>query len=184
MKRSLSEMSLEELWRLFPIILSAPNPDWQNFYIAEKNRILEIMPDEIINTHHIGSTSVPGMIAKPTIDILIEIRDDTNIDSLIDALTGIGYICSPQPNNPPPHLMFMKGYTTEGFADKVFHLHTRYKGEHKELIFRDILIKHPQVAREYEHLKIQLKAKFEFNRDAYTDGKSAFINSTLRMYQK
>ncbi len=70
---------------------------------------------------------------------------------------------------------FNWGYTEEGFADKVYHLHLRYEGDHDELYFRDYLNEHPQVAKEYELLKLQLWAKFEHNRDAYTDSKSEFI---------
>jgi GrpB-like predicted nucleotidyltransferase (UPF0157 family) len=68
-----------------------------------------------------------------------------------------------------------KGYTPAGFAEKVFHLHIKPSGDWDELYFRDYLRVHPEIAREYEVLKLSLKAQFEHNRDAYTQAKSDFI---------
>ena len=68
-----------------------------------------------------------------------------------------------------------KGYTEDGFADKVFHLHVRYTGDNDELYFRDYLMGHPDAASEYEKLKLKLWKKFEHNRDAYTNAKSEFV---------
>ena len=68
-----------------------------------------------------------------------------------------------------------KGYTKEGFADKVYHIHLRYAEDNDELYFRDYLNEHPDVAKEYETLKLQLWKRYEHNRDAYTDAKTDFI---------
>ena len=68
-----------------------------------------------------------------------------------------------------------KGYTPDGFADKVYHVHLRYAGDNNELYFRDYLNEHPDVAKEYEALKLRLWKQFEHNRDAYTDAKTEFI---------
>ena len=68
-----------------------------------------------------------------------------------------------------------RGYTKEGFADKVCHIHLRYVGDNDELYFRDYLNEHPDVAKEYEALKLNLWKKYEHNRDAYTDAKTDFI---------
>lgn len=68
-----------------------------------------------------------------------------------------------------------KGYTKEGLADKVYHIHLRYAGDYDELYFRDYLNEHPDVAKEYEILKLQLWKQYEHNRDAYTDAKTDFI---------
>ena len=67
------------------------------------------------------------------------------------------------------------GYTSEGFAEKVYHVHLRRIGDNDELYFRDYLIAHPQTAREYEAMKLRLWKKFEHNRNAYTDAKADFI---------
>lgn len=70
---------------------------------------------------------------------------------------------------------YNKGYTKDGFADRVFHLHVQTIGDWNELYFRDYLIEHPEIAKEYEALKLQLKIKYEHNRDAYTDAKEEFV---------
>ncbi|MCI8911296.1 MAG: isochorismatase family protein [Clostridia bacterium] len=68
-----------------------------------------------------------------------------------------------------------KGYTEDGFAEKVFHIHIRLKGDIGEVYFKDYLIAHHQVAKEYENLKLKLWEEYEYNRDAYTDAKTSFV---------
>lgn len=68
-----------------------------------------------------------------------------------------------------------KGYTPNGYAAKVFYLYIKPLENWGELYFRDYLKKYPNVARQYEKLKLQLKKQFKYNRDAYTDAKSDFI---------
>lgn len=175
-------MTHAELWQLFPIILSEHNPVWKENYFIEKNRIIEsIGMDNIVRINHFGSTSVPNLIAKPTIDILLEIKDDADVNRVTTAMKSIGFIDSPQPDNPAPHLMFLKGYTPEGFKGQVFHVHVRYGGDWDELYFRDYLIAHPDVANEYGKLKLGLKKKFEHDRDGYTAAKTEFIREMTKL---
>jgi len=176
MTKSLNELTSEELGRLFPILLSKYDPFWRIRY-AEEKELLEkaIGLENIVRINHYGSTSVPGLMAKPTIDILLEIKENVNKEEFIACLLETGYLYSPQPNNPPPHMMFMKGYTPHGFVGQAYHLHVRYKGDWNELYFRDYLRIHPEVAAEYELLKNRLKEQFEFDRDGYTEAKSDFI---------
>jgi hypothetical protein len=70
-----------------------------------------------------------------------------------------------------------KGYTSEGFAEKVYHLHIRRKGDWEELRFRDYILAHPDKAAEYANLKQRLLAKYKYNRDAYTEAKTGFIEA-------
>lgn len=176
MSKSLSEMSLEELWQLFPIILKEHNPMWREWYLQEKNLLMTIIGNEHIKRiNHIGSTSVNGLISKPTIDILLEITEDCDLKFLVSVLEKNGYIFEKQPQNPAPHMMFMKGYTEKGFEEKVFHLHVRYLGDWNELYFRDYIQSHKDVAEEYGKLKMGLKDKYEHNRDGYTEAKTEFI---------
>ena len=72
-------------------------------------------------------------------------------------------------------ISFNYGYTKNGFADKVYHIHLRYVGDNDELYFRDYLLNHPNVAKDYEYLKLRLSKQFEHNRDAYTNAKTTFI---------
>ncbi len=115
------------------------------------------------------------MIAKPTIDILLEIQNDTDVPKLITNMQSCGYLFDAQPDNPPPHMKFMKGYTPQGFKGQAFHVHIRYKGDWDELYFRDYLLIHPDVADEYAKLKIELKQKYKYDRNTYTDAKTDFI---------
>lgn len=172
----LENMSNEELWQLFPIILSEHNPAWASKYKCEKILLTQTIGSKnIIRINHIGSTAIKGLLAKPTIDILIEINKKTNISELISDMEKAGYIFSSQPKNPAPHLMFMKGYTPEGFKGQAYHVHVRYPGDWDELYFRDYLLSHPNVAKEYGELKLQLKEQYEHNRDGYTQAKTDFI---------
>jgi GrpB-like predicted nucleotidyltransferase (UPF0157 family) len=72
-------------------------------------------------------------------------------------------------------LSFNKGYTEEGFAERVFHLHLRFAGDNDELYFRDYLMQFPAVAGEYEKLKLSLWKEYEFCRDGYTNAKGEFV---------
>ncbi|MDR2918852.1 MAG: GrpB family protein [Tannerella sp.] len=183
--KQLSEMTNEELWQLFPIILSEYTNDWAKNYLAEKQNLENIIGKEsIIRINHIGSTAVPGQLAKPTIDILLEIKDNTDTDQLINKLEKSGYIYSPQPDKPIPHMMFMKGYTTRGFEGQPYHLHIRYAGDWDELYFRDFLISHPETVDRYTLLKQQLKDKFEHDRDGYTQAKTGFIREITALARK
>lgn len=176
MTKTLKEMTNQELWTLFPIILSPYNPDWEDWYIEEENNLLDLMNSQnIVRINHIGSTAVFGMSAKPTVDILLEVSTDTDTDELIQILENNGYIYLPQPDNPPPHMMFLKGYSENGFADKVFHLHIRYPGDWNELYFKEYLRHHKNVSDQYAKLKKELKDKYEHDRDEYTKAKTDFI---------
>lgn len=175
-------MSNEELWELFPIILVEYKSEWQDNYRKEKSSLKQAIGIENIDRlNHIGSTAIPGLIAKPTIDILIEIKNDTDTRQLISNLEAAGYRYLEKPENPPPYMMFIKGYTPEGFKGQVFHVHVRYKGDWDELYFRDYLLTHPDIADEYGKLKIELQKKHKHNRDGYTVAKTDFIKRITNM---
>ena len=185
MSTPLQEMTNEELWVLFPIILSEHRAEWTKFYEQEKDTIISALGTKNISRiNHIGSTSVPGLIAKPTIDILLEIPTDADIPSLTAALISAGYICNMQPNNAAPHLMFMKGYTPQGFRGQAVHLHVRFPGDWDELYFRDYLRSHPETAKSYGKLKQNLQLRYEHDRDAYTEAKTDFIHEATRLARK
>ena len=179
--KALTEMTREELWKLFPILLTPYDPEWPTDYRIEKENIITAVgtaPIERIS--HIGSTAVPGLRAKPTIDILLEIKVDTDTGVLKKRLEETGYLFAEQPGKPAPHMMFMKGYTPQGFAGKVYHLHVRYPGDWDELHFRNYLIRHPEEAHRYGELKQRLMRQFEHDRDGYTDAKTGFIQEMVR----
>ena len=178
MKKELSELTLEELWKLFPIFLVEPDEKWENFYReieTELKKILAGHPGTRIS--HIGSTAIQGIWAKNIIDVLIELPKGSNMEEIAQILEKNGFITM---STEAGRISFNKGYTKDGFADKVYHIHLRYAGDHDELYFRDYLNEHPEVARAYERLKLSLWKKYEHNRDAYTDAKTEFIRKWTR----
>ena len=172
MGKPLSDMTLEELWELFPINLTEHNEVWTKWYAEEERRLTDILPLNDIRISHIGSTAINDIWAKPIIDILVELPMSMPMESIKDILVQNGYICmSEQPNRKS----FNLGYTSEGFAEKVFHLHLRYWGDNDELYFRDYMNENPLLAKQYEELKLSLWKKYEHDRDGYTYAKTGFI---------
>lgn len=121
---------------------------------------------------HIGSTAVSGIWAKDIVDVLIEVSKDSDIQNTANIIEKNGFI---RMSAEPDRISFNRGYTRDGFADKVFHVHLRYTGDNDELYFRDYLNEHTQIAKAYEAMKLQLWQLFEHNRDAYTNAKTEFI---------
>ena len=153
MDKPLSELTLEELWELFPITLSEHTSCWRNWYEEERQTILALLPDQNIKISHIGSTAIPNIWAKPIIDILIEIPESIPLAEIKNTLVSRGYICMSETKG---RISLNKGYTSRGFAERVFHLHLRYAGDNGELYFRDYMNDHPALAEEYEKLKLSL----------------------------
>lgn len=171
MGKKLSEMTLEELWELFPIILTEHQDCWEDWYQSEEALLRELLGAEV-RINHIGSTAIKGIWAKPIVDILIEAPDQAALDAAKEALKADGYICMADSGT---RVDFNKGYTEDGFAERVFHLHLRLMGDHNELYFRDYLNAHPQAAKEYEALKLSLWKPYEHDRDGYTRQKTEFV---------
>lgn len=171
MGKKLSEMTLEELWQLFPILLVKHQPCWKEWY-SEEERLLKSNLISAERISHIGSTAIPSIWAKPIIDILVEVPKASNLLDLKTLVINCGYICMAQGVD---RLSFNKGYTENGFAERVFHLHLRYTGDNNELYFRDYLIEHPDAAKKYEELKLELWKVYEHDRDGYTYAKTKFV---------
>ena len=174
-------MTLEELWELFPIVLTPHNPTWA-IWAREEIRLLSDLLSfysPIIN--HIGSTAIPKIQAKPIIDILVEVSTDMEWKSIKGIMVANGYICMSESEN---RISFNKGYTPAGYADKVFHIHFHRAGDNDEILFRDYLIAHPEVAKEYELLKRSLLPKFKNDRDGYTGAKTAFVRTIVGLAKK
>ena len=109
---------------------------------------------------------------KNIVDVMVEISEEADMEEIAHILEQNGFIKMSDGNK---RITLNKGYTKEGFADKVYHIHLRYTGDNDELYFRDYMNEHPRIAREYEALKLELWKKYEHNRDAYTDAKTYFI---------
>lgn len=179
-KKQLYEMTLEELWELFPIFLTEPKAYWADWYDEEITELRKILPNNT-NYYHVGSTAIKGIWAKPIIDILIVAKSCGQLKDIADTLQANGYIKMSESEN---RVSLNKGYTENGFADKVFHLHLRLKNDTDEVYFRDYLNSHPDIAKEYESLKLRLWKQFEHNRDAYTNAKTEFVKKHTEAAKK
>lgn len=169
--KKLNEMTLEELWQLFPIVLKKHKLYWTDWYKEEIAQLKNILSSDVVY-HHIGSTAIKGIMAKPIIDILIIVKSKNEMKQTASILENHGYIIMASTEN---RISINKGYTENGFSKKVFHLHIRLKGDEDEIYFRDYLNAHAETAKEYEQLKLRLWKQFEHNRDAYTNAKSEFV---------
>ena len=170
-------MTLEELWALFPIVLTPHQPQWAAWAKDEMGSLSRLLQDYSPIVNHIGSTAIPEIWAKPIIDILIEIPRASDWQSVKVLLEHSGYICMSESET---RMSFNKGYTPHGYDEKVFHVHVRWTGDNDELYFRDYLRANPAIAREYEALKRSFLPEYKHNRDGYTEAKSAFVEKVMK----
>ena len=179
MDRELEKMSLEELWQLFPIFLVEHNREWVRWYDEEVKAISSLVPEKYITRiSHIGSTAIPNIQAKNIVDILLEVPSEKELEPVKNILVENNWLCM---SEKAKRISLNKGYTKQGFADKVFHLHIRVVGDNDEIYFRDYLIENGDIAKQYEKLKLKLWKEFEHDRDGYTDAKSDFIRKYTKI---
>ncbi len=183
--KSLNDMTIAELGKLFPIILTDYSDKWAGLYFSEAKMITDAFSKtEIIKIDHIGSTAIPGLKAKPTIDILLQVSEQLAIQKLKDTFKSLGYLINNHPENPAPHFTFVKGYTKQGFKGQAYHVHIRYSGDWDEIRFRDYLIKNKEIAKEYENLKLELAEQYPNDREAYTNSKTEWIKKINTLARK
>ena len=182
MGKDLSEMTLEELWELFPIFLVEHDDRWEVYYDEIEKELTGLLSDQhVARISHIGSTAVQEIWAKNIVDVMVEIPENNSMKDVARILEQNGFIIMSAEAN---RISLNKGYTENGFADKVYHIHLRYAGDNDELFFRDYLNDHTDVAKEYEALKLRLWKQYEHNRDAYTNAKTDFITKWTAEAQK
>lgn len=176
-------MNKEQLGRLYPITVVKYDSDWPLLFEKEKRILTDILGSEIaLRIEHIGSTAVPNLSAKPTIDILVEIPEESSIiDFIISKMNENEYIHMKEQKN---HLMFVKGYSPTGLEKESFHIHM---GSRKlewlwdRVYFRDYLRMNSNLALEYERLKNELAKSYKYDREAYTENKSEFITRVTEL---
>jgi GrpB-like predicted nucleotidyltransferase (UPF0157 family) len=150
-------------------------PAWKGYFEREKATLQVVLGTKILDIQHIGSTSIPGMIAKPIIDIAIAVVDFDEAKVCIPLVESLGYEYKGEFGIPRRHY-FVKG------DPRLFHIHmSEASGAEWEntLLFRDYLCNHPDMAEEYAQLKQQLAKKHPQDRQAYLDGKTAFVEKVL-----
>ena len=178
MERRITDLTKDEIARLFPVKLSSHSSKWKGIYENERNLILNVLNDEIIRIEHFGSTSIPNLAAKDTIDILIEISDEKNFNKeVIEKFKTINYDYILQNEGNSQHMVFVKGYSPTGEKDQTFHVHMGPKN-HKiwdRIFFRDYLIENKEIAERYEILKIKLSEAYKYDRVGYRIAKTEFV---------
>jgi len=169
------------------IALSEYDPRWPELFRQERAHLLACLPADLVRRiEHFGSTAVPGLTAKPIVDLLVEVTDleatKARIVPILEA-QGYDYIWRPThgDDGPPWYAWFIKRDPASGARTHHIHMVEAHFEHWNSLLFRDYLISHPEVAREYETLKRQLAASHPNDRVAYTNGKRRFIEDvTLR----
>jgi GrpB-like predicted nucleotidyltransferase (UPF0157 family) len=160
-----------------PVIIVPYDPAWPDLFLAEQTRIQAAIGPHIRQIEHMGSTAVPGLAAKPIIDIMIGLAVLADAPACIAPLEALGYTYVPEYEaDMPDRRYFSKGRGTPGGA--THHIHMVELGGtfwNRHLLFRDYLRAHPADAAAYGDLKRRLAAAHRSDRAAYTDAKTAFI---------
>lgn len=150
-------------------------PQWMHAFTVERARLQAAIGPHVLDIQHIGSTAIPGIYAKPIIDIGIAVASYEGAFVCVPALESIGYTYKGEAGIPRRH------YYDDGDPCR-FHLHLlEQAGEEWEahLLFRDYLIKHSDTAAEYSALKLRLAEQYRDVREQYTDAKTAFIQKVI-----
>jgi len=160
------------------------NPEWPEAAQAEINTIVSVFPDNtLVDIQHVGSTAIPGLSAKPILDIQLAVSSLPIMKLIaVPILKKLGY--EYWENNPDStRMFFVKGMPPYG-EQRTHHIHiVEQNSDHwcNKLLFRDYLRLHPELAKQYEALKINLAQKYKYDREKYTDEKLDFVNSILQL---
>ena len=149
---------------------------WEEGFEREAAALRSVLADEALAVHHIGSTSVPGLRAKPTIDVLIEAREIGKLDDLEAEMAEKGYEAWGEYGTPGRRF-----FTRDLGPERLCNVHAFEAGSpevERHLAFRDYLARHPETARAYGDLKKELAESFPEDMEAYMEGKDAFIKET------
>jgi GrpB-like predicted nucleotidyltransferase (UPF0157 family) len=162
-----------------PIEIFPFSPQWLSLFRSEQTVLASVFPLSSFRIEHIGSTAVPGLGAKPIVDVLIGAPSLRAVDDRIAATQALGYQYMPEHEVVLPQRRFFAKPVTR---PRRFHVHAvaiddPFFAEH--LRFRDALRADPALAADYFALKVELAARFRDDRDGYTDAKTAFVRSVL-----
>jgi len=158
------------------IELASPNPDWKEHFEEEAGKLEEIFTN-LIAIHHVGSTAIRNIKAKPVIDILPVIEDLSAVAGFVKELDKLGYKYRGEYGLPG------REYFEKGDLTHTHHLHVFEEGDReidRHLLFRDYLNAHPKEAKTYSALKESLAAKYRTDPEGYTEAKSDFISEIDR----
>ncbi|MGL6337513.1 MAG: GrpB family protein [Waterburya sp.] len=163
------------------IIIVEYNPVWQLLFQEETERIYKVLDKTLITRiEHFGSTAVPGLAAKPIIDLLIGVRSLSIAKQIaVSPLESLGYAYW-HDNPDPQRMFFVKGLPPN--SPRTHHIHMVEPDSilWSRLLFRDYLRQYPDEAKNYARLKRQLANHFTSDREAYTQGKTEYIQSVMQ----
>lgn len=160
--------------------ISPYREEWHSLFLEEKRRLQAVIGEFVLDIQHVGSTSIPGMPAKPIIDLGVAVENFERAAVCIEPLEGLGYVYRGENGIPRRHY-FSKG------DPRTHHLHMNEISSldwENHILFRDFLIDHPELAGEYARLKMELAGRFPLDREAYLDGKGPFIERVLRLARR
>lgn len=155
------------------------DPAWPQAYVTERDRLLSVLPGVFIDVQHIGSTAVPGLVAKPIIDILAGVASMAVAESVMAPLCASGYTTSAEFNQTLSDRKWLMRWA-EG--RRTHHLHVVVHGGqawHERLRFRDALRVSVDLAARYAELKADAARRHPVDREAYTEAKTEFIRRVL-----
>ena len=159
------------------VVIVEYDPEWPLLFEEEKHRLRAALP-AAGSIEHMGSTSVPGLGAKPIIDIMVGVMDGAEADLFQRQLESVGYLdVTPEPDNA--EWFYCLG---RGTRELYYHVHLVVEGSRhwrRQLAFRDHLRANPAAARMYDELKRQLADNYGEDRRGYTEAKTEFITRTL-----
>jgi GrpB-like predicted nucleotidyltransferase (UPF0157 family) len=166
-----------------PIVIVEYDPGWPALFEAEKTLVTQTIGPALARIEHVGSTAVPGLAAKPIIDLMGGLTSLADAGQAVGPLKSIGYEYLPDYEAQiPERRFFRKTATTGGDSRITHHLHlveTSSSFWQLHLLFRDYLRAHPGDARRYEQLKRDLAGRFGSDRDGYTEAKTEFIEALI-----
>lgn len=155
------------------------DPRWRDAYEAEAKHVATALGETVVAVHHVGSTAIPDIHAKPVIDLLVEVADLTEVDGRSSAMESLGYQVMGEYGISGRR--YFRKDSREG--TRTHHVHAFQAGSDevaRHLAFRDYLIAHPGDAQRYGALKRELAEKHPQSTDAYMDGKHGFIQEMDR----
>lgn len=155
------------------------DPEWQQEFAREAAHLTNTLRENVVTVHHVGSTAIPGIYAKPVLDMLLAVRSVEALDEKQSEIEALGYEARGEYGIPGRR--FYRRDNAQG--ERTHQIHAFEAGSPqitRHLAFRDYMIAHPEAAQEYSDLKRELAAKHPSDIEAYMDGKDAFIQEIDR----
>ena len=164
------------------------NPKWAKLFAQEKQLLKATFGDVIIEIEHVGSTSIPGIPAKPILDMNIGVGSLEAALEMKDKFVALGYEHHPfVPEESFQGLREQELYVTGPEEKRTHFAHvTVYESDfwNRSVVFRDYLLTHPERAQEYAHVKVSLAQAHAADRISYTKAKTQFVLETLELARK